>query len=63
MNAPVLTVRTRLFYARRELAEMMHEEPTLAQLATELGGRERSSESTALAGAPRTSGEAETEAR
>jgi RNA polymerase sigma-70 factor, ECF subfamily len=36
VDAPVLTVRTRLFYARRELAEMMKEEPTLAQLAEEL---------------------------
>lgn len=37
VDAPVLTVRTRLFYARRELAEMMREEPALAQLAEELG--------------------------
>jgi RNA polymerase sigma-70 factor (ECF subfamily) len=36
VDAPVLTVRTRLFYARRELAEMMREEPSLAQLAAEL---------------------------
>ncbi len=41
VDAPVLTVRTRLFYARRELAVMMLEEPTLAQLAEELAeGRE-----------------------
>lgn len=41
VDAPVLTVRTRLFYARRELAEMMREEPSLSQLAEELaaGGR------------------------
>ncbi len=38
VGAPVLTVRTRLFYARRELEEMMREEPALAQLAEELGG-------------------------
>ncbi len=38
VGAPVLTVRTRLFYARRELAEMMREEPALAQLATDLAG-------------------------
>lgn len=38
VDAPVLTVRTRLFYARRELAEMMRDEPALAQLAEELGG-------------------------
>jgi RNA polymerase sigma-70 factor (ECF subfamily) len=36
VDAPVLTVRTRLFYARRELAEMMRDEPALAQLAAEL---------------------------
>src|SRR5262249_30986946 len=36
VDAPVLTVRTRLFYARRELAEMMRDEPALAQLAEEL---------------------------
>jgi RNA polymerase sigma factor (sigma-70 family) len=36
VDAPVLTVRTRLFYARRELAEMMRDEPALAQLSEEL---------------------------
>jgi len=30
VDAPVLTVRTRLFYARRELVEMLKEEPCLA---------------------------------
>ncbi len=38
VGAPVLTVRTRLFYARRELAAMMHEEPVLATLVRELEG-------------------------
>jgi RNA polymerase sigma-70 factor (ECF subfamily) len=33
VDAPVLTVRTRLFYARRELAEMLKEEPELASFA------------------------------
>jgi RNA polymerase sigma-70 factor (ECF subfamily) len=33
VGAPVLTVRTRLFYARRELAEMLKHEPTLAAFA------------------------------
>ena len=33
VGAPVLTVRTRLFYARRELAEMLRHEPTLAAFA------------------------------
>ena len=33
VDAPVLTVRTRLFYARRELAEMLKEEPCLASFA------------------------------
>lgn len=36
VGAPVLTVRTRLFYARRELAEMLREEPTLAALADDM---------------------------
>lgn len=36
VNAPVLTVRTRLFYARRELEAMIREEPALAQLAEDL---------------------------
>ena len=35
VDCPVLTVRTRLFYARRELAEMMRLEPCLAQLVEE----------------------------
>lgn len=37
VGAPVLTVRTRLFYARRELEQMMRDEPELSQLAEELG--------------------------
>jgi RNA polymerase sigma-70 factor (ECF subfamily) len=37
VGAPVLTVRTRLFYARRELAQMLRDEPALAQIADELG--------------------------
>lgn len=36
VGAPVLTVRTRLFYARRELAEMLREEPTLSALADDM---------------------------
>ena len=32
VGAPVLTVRTRLFYARRELEQMWKDEPTLASL-------------------------------
>ncbi len=36
VGAPVLTVRTRLFYARRELQEMLREEPVLAALAEEI---------------------------
>jgi RNA polymerase sigma-70 factor (ECF subfamily) len=32
VGAPVLTVRTRLFYARRELEALMADEPSLAQL-------------------------------
>lgn len=33
VGAPVLTVRTRLFYARRELEAMLSDEPTLAGLS------------------------------
>jgi RNA polymerase sigma-70 factor, ECF subfamily len=36
VGAPVLTVRTRLFYARRELALMLREEPALNGVAREL---------------------------
>jgi RNA polymerase sigma-70 factor (ECF subfamily) len=36
VGAPVLTVRTRLFYARRELAEMLQDEPALAALPAEI---------------------------
>ncbi|HEY3819110.1 MAG TPA: RNA polymerase sigma factor [Polyangiaceae bacterium] len=32
VGAPVLTVRTRLFYARRELEEMLGDEPSLAAM-------------------------------
>ncbi len=39
VSAPVLTVRTRLFYARRDLAGLLHQEPVLSALAAELGGR------------------------
>jgi len=46
VEAPVLTVRTRLFYARRELAEMMREEPALSQLEEELAEATRCSETT-----------------
>ena len=38
VGAPVLTVRTRLFYARRELEAMLGEEPTLAGLETGSAG-------------------------
>jgi RNA polymerase sigma-70 factor (ECF subfamily) len=37
VGSPVLTVRTRLFYARRELVAMLSEEPSLVGLAAELG--------------------------
>ncbi|HEY4106371.1 MAG TPA: sigma-70 family RNA polymerase sigma factor [Polyangiaceae bacterium] len=36
VSAPVLTVRTRLFYARRELLELLREEPALEVVAREL---------------------------
>jgi len=37
VGSPVLTVRTRLFYARRELLVLLAEEPSLVGLAAELG--------------------------
>jgi RNA polymerase sigma-70 factor (ECF subfamily) len=39
VGAPVLTVRTRLFYARRELTQMLREEPALAGLVPEGDGK------------------------
>ncbi|RYE92874.1 MAG: RNA polymerase sigma factor [Myxococcales bacterium] len=35
VEAPVLTVRTRLFYARQELTELMKREPSLSALASD----------------------------
>ena len=37
VGAPVLTVRTRLFYARRELEAMLADEPSLASLKASFG--------------------------
>ncbi len=39
VGAPVLTVRTRLFYARREIEALLREEPALASLLDELGAK------------------------
>ncbi len=39
VRAPVLTVRTRLFYARRELEAMLHDEPALASLCATFAKR------------------------
>ncbi len=36
VEAPVLTVRTRLFYARREVLELLEQEPELKRLASEM---------------------------
>jgi RNA polymerase sigma-70 factor (ECF subfamily) len=43
VGAPVLTVRTRLFYARRELEGMLAEEPSLAGLRLEISAPPASS--------------------
>lgn len=43
VGAPVLTVRTRLFYARKELAEHMRDEPALAAIAERIAAGEKSS--------------------
>jgi RNA polymerase sigma-70 factor (ECF subfamily) len=44
VQAPVLTVRTRLFYARRDLAQLLSEEPELESIAAELGGARETAE-------------------
>jgi RNA polymerase sigma-70 factor (ECF subfamily) len=38
VEAPIMTVRTRLFYARRDLYAMFEQEPTLAAVLQDLGG-------------------------
>ena len=56
VDAPVLTVRTRLFYARREICDLMRDEPTLADLAKKLGAKGQDDDSdgqTSLTGEPR----------
>lgn len=45
VGAPVLTVRTRLFYARRELEAMLVEEPSLASLQATFSARKPEEES------------------
>lgn len=52
VGAPVLTVRTRLFYARRELEEAMRADPRLAHLAA-LGGASATSEAGDAEGRPK----------
>ena len=42
VGSPVLTVRTRLFYARRELLALLEEEPSLSAIARELGSESES---------------------
>lgn len=44
VDSPVLTVRTRLFYARREVYAAMAEDPTLESIARELSASEPTSE-------------------
>lgn len=51
VKAPVLTVRTRLFYARREIEAMIREEPALAQLADDLEMDQDERSSPGVAGA------------
>jgi RNA polymerase sigma-70 factor, ECF subfamily len=63
VDAPVLTVRTRLFYARREILAIMRDEPALAQLAAELAGESTETHERRSGGITETSGLPETEAR
>ena len=53
VDAPVLTVRTRLFYARRELCDLMRDEPSLADLAQKLSAKSDEAEPPSKTGAPR----------
>ncbi|MBM4358571.1 MAG: sigma-70 family RNA polymerase sigma factor [Deltaproteobacteria bacterium] len=46
VGCPVLTVRTRLFYARKELGEMMRDEPSLAALVDALDAGSRTNDRT-----------------
>jgi len=48
VDAPVLTVRTRLFYARRELEEKMQTDPQLASIVREQGGFAGESEASSV---------------
>jgi RNA polymerase sigma-70 factor, ECF subfamily len=52
VGAPVLTVRTRLFYARREIEAMLADEPALASVAAALHG-ERADEQQEEAAEPK----------
>jgi RNA polymerase sigma-70 factor (ECF subfamily) len=52
VGSPVLTVRTRLFYARRELLAMLAEEPALTTLAAELGADEDATSAPTTAASP-----------
>ena len=44
VDSPVLTVRTRLFYARREVYAAMAEDPTLESIARDLAAADVPSE-------------------
>lgn len=44
VGAPVLTVRTRLFYARREVEAMLADEPALASVKASLGSTDEGGE-------------------
>src|ERR1700733_13349409 len=57
VGAPVLTVRTRLFYARREIEAMLGDEPTLVSVAHEIRADEGGSPIEASARAPAASKE------
>jgi RNA polymerase sigma-70 factor (ECF subfamily) len=57
VDAPVLTVRTRLFYARRELEERMRAHPLLANVMKEQGGFGGGSDDTGTGARKRKRGE------
>jgi RNA polymerase sigma-70 factor (ECF subfamily) len=57
VDAPVLTVRTRLFYARKELCELMRDEPSLVHLASLMAVPRTSTQGRAMTPASPSEGE------
>jgi RNA polymerase sigma-70 factor (ECF subfamily) len=59
VDCPVLTVRTRLFYARKEITDLMRNEPALASLVGELERVESRGDGVSRGGGATTSSESD----